>query len=162
MVNPAVAVADDFIAAFVELAGDFGVALQRHGGGKEGGGHLAAVEDAQQPPHAGARAVFVHGFLGEVALVVHVEGQLVHAVIHAVAHGEGFFGAFFVIDDDVDGDFGAPVPADAGRALAVANDFALGAADAGQVVVAIPVVFGDLFRAGHGMGLSLWVETAGF
>ena len=60
MIDPAVAVTHDFIAALVDLFRDFRVALQGYGGAKNRDGDAVAIEGAEHSPNSGASAVFVH------------------------------------------------------------------------------------------------------
>src|SRR4029453_11090878 len=67
-VLPAIAVADDVVAALADRARGLAVALERHGADVEGALDVVLVEDVHQPPEANARAALVHCLHGEIAL----------------------------------------------------------------------------------------------
>ena len=77
------------------------VIVERDGRREEGHRDGRLVEDAEEPPDAGAAAVLVHRLDGEVALPLQCERQLVEDVVGVVAHREGLLGALLVVDDDL-------------------------------------------------------------
>ncbi len=67
VVDPAVAVAADFMAGLGHGADHVGVALGGHGHGEDGQRHATVLEQFQQAPHAGTAAVLVQRFHAHVA-----------------------------------------------------------------------------------------------
>jgi hypothetical protein len=62
---------------------------------------------------------------------------LAPAVVEGVAVGDRVLGAFLVVDDDADDDAGAARPLDPRRGAAVADEVALGAAEAAPSGLAV-------------------------
>ncbi len=119
VVRPAVAVAGGLVAPRRELRGHGRVALERDRGREERDRHAGAVEEPEQAPDAGPRAVLVDGLDAQVADPLEVERDLVHAVVDPVAHRERLLGALLVVDDDLHRHLRVAGPADARRVLPV-------------------------------------------
>ena len=100
----------------------------------DGHRHVGGVEDAREPPHAGAAAELVVRLGAGIALRrLHAGvGVLAPAVVAVVAPGHGVLRARLVDEHEVDHDPGAAGPRDARRVAAVADEVAR--ADGGRDV----------------------------
>ena len=126
VVHPAPAVAGDLVAERDEGGGGLGVALQGHRRAEHRERQPALLELAQQPPHAGARAVFVDRLHRQMPRFVSLRaddfgeedfrGRI--AMQHAV------LGALFVIEHELQRDARAVRPARVRRGAAVADEVA--------------------------------------
>ncbi len=126
VVDPAPAVARDLVARFDERARDLGVALQGHAHAEYRQRQAAALELAQDAPHAHARAVFVDRLHAQVAVRVgrrarHLGEELLAA---GVAMQHAVLAALLVVEDELQGHAGAPWPLRLRRMRAVADEVA--------------------------------------
>src|SRR5262249_33844452 len=124
VVAPAITMARYLVASLHQLRRNRGIALERHRAAEERDRNAGGVEDPEHPPDPGPRPVLVHRLHREVSLVVDGERQLVHAIVHLVAHREGLLRSFLVIDHDLYGHFGAVLPAHARWMRAIADQLA--------------------------------------
>ncbi|MNN09878.1 hypothetical protein D3C81_1227840 [compost metagenome] len=126
VVNPAPAVAGDFVAQLDERARQLGMALERHRHAEDRQRQLALLELAQDAPDPGARAVLVHAFHAHVPLGIgrgtdDLGQELLGAGV-AVQHV--VFAAFLVIEHELQRDARAARPAGVRRLGAVADEIA--------------------------------------
>ena len=143
VVDPAPAVAGDFMAHLHERGGHLRAALQRHGDAEHRQRQAALFKLSQDAPHAHAAAVLVHAFHAQVARregwrVEHLGEKLLAAGV-AVQHG--VLAAFFVVQHELHGHAGVAGPPGLRRVAAVA-----------QQVAGIGGGCGGVGRAGHGPG----------
>jgi len=125
---PAIAVRHDVVASLAHFLGRIAVALEGDGAGVEGALHVLLVEDVEQPPVSGARAVFEHRFAGEVALGERpARGPAGFARVIAVADRP--LRSLLVVDNQRDRDLGPAGPGDLGRISLVADEVPLRAGD---------------------------------
>ena len=126
VVDPAPAVAGDLVAELLERGGELGVALERHRHAEDGHRQAAALELAQEAPHAHARAVLVDALHRQVAVGVAggVEelGEELLAAGIAVQHA--VLAAFLVVEHELHRDAGAAGPVRVRRVAAVADEVA--------------------------------------
>src|SRR5579862_192091 len=62
IIDPAIAVADNFVALFDESPGQFGILFERAGDAEDAGLDAELAKHPEHPPGAAAAAVFEHGF----------------------------------------------------------------------------------------------------
>ena len=126
VVDPAPAVAGDFMTQLMESGGQLRVALQGHGHAKHGDGPASALKLAQDAPHPHARAIFVNAFHAHVA--VWVAGRVEHFAQKLFAAGVavqgGVFAAFFVVENKLHRHPGLAGPLGVRRVAAVADQVA--------------------------------------
>jgi hypothetical protein len=117
-------------ARFMSRLGDPGahlrVALDRDGAGIDGERQLIAAEQPLDPPYAGTRAVFEHRFGGEIAIggIDRVD-HLGQPVITTIPGGMGVFGAFLVIQHQIDRNARTIRPTHARHVPPIADQIAL-------------------------------------
>ena len=123
VLDPFIAVAGDFPAGGLH-GGELGRgAHQRGGDAIDGDGQIGFGEQPMQPPEAGARAVFIHGFDVPVALprpgrgAHHIGQERLRA---GIAVQDAVFAPFLIVEDELHGHMGASGPVGLGRIGAVA------------------------------------------
>ena len=123
---PAPAVAAYLVAAGDDGAGDLRVLLEGDGAGVEGGLDPGLLEEPEDAPDAGARAVLEHRFHGEVAVAGRqgVVAELGQPLLVGIAHGLRVFRPFLVIHDHRDGEPCASGPGNRRGARAIAHQIA--------------------------------------
>ncbi|MNQ81718.1 hypothetical protein D3C85_967520 [compost metagenome] len=126
IVDPAPAVARDFMAQLREGGGQFGVALQRHADAEDGQRQLPLLEFAQDAPHAHARTVFVDAFHADVPFrkAGRVEQFRQELFGSRVSVEHAVFTAFFVIQHKLDRDARIAGPLRMRRIASVADQVA--------------------------------------
>ena len=127
VVDPAVAVAADFVAGLDHGADHVRMALGGHGHGEDGQRDIEFLEQLEDPPGAGTAAIFVQRFHAHVALALQgLSGD------HFREEGFGLLvamkdvalAAFFVIEHEGQGDAGIAWPVRVGRVGAVTDQVA--------------------------------------
>src|SRR6185312_10361368 len=123
---PAPAVTEQIVVVLVHPLGDARVQLERDGRRRDRHRHVRLVEDAREPPHAGAAAVLVVR-LGAGIAVRRLDsrvGVLAPAVVAVVTPQHGVLRALLVDEDEVHDDAGAVRPLEPRRGAAVADQVA--------------------------------------
>ena len=112
VIDPPPAMARNFIGPLNERRGHFRVPLERHRDAEDRQREVAALELAQEPPRARARAVFVDRLHRHVARGIrrrpHDLGEKLLGGRIAVEHRA--LSAFLVVQDELDGDARATWP----------------------------------------------------
>ena len=126
VMNPAPAVAGDLMALLGEPVREFGVALQRHRHAEHGQRQSAFFKLAQDAPHPGARAVFVHRLHRQVP---RLEGRRADdlgqkSLRRRVAVQHAVLAAFFIVEDELHRDAGLSGPVRMRWCAAVADQVA--------------------------------------
>ncbi len=126
VVDPAPAVAGDFMAQFNQGRRDFRIALQRHADTKHRERQLAPFEFAQDTPYTRPRAVFINAFHAQVPVrktgrVGHFRQELLRA---SVAMKHRVFAALLVVQDKLQRDARSTGPPGVGRMAAVTSEIA--------------------------------------
>ena len=124
--DPAPAVRRDLVAVAQEGLDHRRVPLERHRDAEHRERHLALAEQAQEPPHARARAVLVERLHAHVARAERLGADDVReeGLRGRVAVDHGVLGAFLVVEDELQRDARAARPAGVRRMLAVAGEVA--------------------------------------
>src|SRR6185437_12302725 len=123
---PAPAVAEQVVVVLAHPLGDGRVELERDGSGRDRHRHVRLVEDAGEPPDAGAAPVLVVR-LGAGVAVGRLDarvGVFAPAVVAVVAPEDGVFRPLLIDKDEVHDDAGAVRPVETRRGAAVADQVA--------------------------------------
>src|SRR5712691_5135544 len=124
--DPASTVSEQVVVTLAHPLRDAGVELERSGGRRDGDGNLRCVEDAREPPDAGAAAVVVVRLGAEIQVrrIDAGRGVFSPAVVAVVAPPDRVLGAFLVDEHDVDDDVGAFGPGEPFWLACVADEIA--------------------------------------
>ena len=123
-VLPAIAVRHDVMTAPTHFLGGVAIALQGDGAGVEGAFHVLLVEDVEQPPVAGARAVLERPLARQVALGDWPAGGPAR-LARRVAVADRQLRALLIVDHQGDRDLRPAGPRDLGRVALVAHEITL-------------------------------------
>lgn len=128
IIDPAIAMADNLVAARDECFRDIRVLLDGAGDGQNAERYVIFREDIEDTPDAAAASVLEHGFDQRVAdPLPGIDADIVeHTFGNGVAVGEGRFPAAFVIQIEVDRDDRATRPFRIRQTLAITDEIARG------------------------------------